>query len=122
MKAFFFLVAHNNQSKTTKCGCHWVGVAESQQRQADSVIGRGIVVPRMSRMRDIDGAQDKTHLIPTKYCDSRSWPRLRASDHSNLRHEYDSLDPQTLINWKSGFRCKSVANQQQTKSVADMHS
>ncbi|KAK9132683.1 hypothetical protein Scep_012211 [Stephania cephalantha] len=74
-----------------------VGVAESRQRQADSVIGCGIAVPKMSRMRDIDGAPDKTHLIPTKYRDSRSWPRLRADNHSNQRHEYDSLGPRTLI-------------------------
>ncbi|KAK9134620.1 hypothetical protein Syun_013950 [Stephania yunnanensis] len=59
----------------------------------------------MSRMRDINGAPDKTHLIPTKYCDSRSWPRLRAGNHSNQRHEYDSLGPRTLISeWNSNKR------------------
>ncbi|KAK9082093.1 hypothetical protein Syun_031492 [Stephania yunnanensis] len=41
------------------------GVAESWQRQADSVIG--IAVPKMSQMRDINGAPNKAHLIPTKY-------------------------------------------------------
>ncbi|KAK9142171.1 hypothetical protein Syun_011571 [Stephania yunnanensis] len=52
----------------------------------------------MSRMRDINGAPDNTHPIPTKYSnDLRSWPRLRADDHSNQRHEYDSLGPWTLI-------------------------
>ncbi|KAK9142379.1 hypothetical protein Syun_011779 [Stephania yunnanensis] len=55
----------------------------------------------MSRMRDINDAPDKAHLIPTKYYDSRSWPRLRAGNHSNQRHEYDSLGPRTLISeWK----------------------
>ncbi|KAK9121430.1 hypothetical protein Syun_019047 [Stephania yunnanensis] len=77
--------------------CHRVGVAESRQRQADSVIGCGIAVAKMSRIRDINGAADKAPLIPTKYCDSRSWPRLRAGNHSNQRHEYDSLGPRTLI-------------------------
>ncbi|KAK9150661.1 hypothetical protein Syun_008970 [Stephania yunnanensis] len=65
-----------------------VEVAESRQRQADSIIGCGIVVPKMWRMRDINGAPDKAHLIPTKYCDSRSWPRLRAGNHSNQRHDH----------------------------------
>ncbi|KAK9114964.1 hypothetical protein Syun_021761 [Stephania yunnanensis] len=74
-----------------------VGVAESRQRQADSIIGCGIAIPKMWRMRDINGASDKAHLIPTKYCDSRSWPRWRAGNHSNQRHEYDSLGPRTLI-------------------------
>ncbi|KAK9160787.1 hypothetical protein Syun_007128 [Stephania yunnanensis] len=60
-------------------------------------MGCGIAVPRMSRMRDINGAPGKAHLIPTKYCDSRSWPRLRAGNHSNQRHEYDSLGPRILI-------------------------
>ncbi|KAK9142414.1 hypothetical protein Syun_011814 [Stephania yunnanensis] len=46
----------------------------------------------MSRMRDINGAPDKAHLIPTKYCDSRSWPRLRADNHSNQRHEGISME------------------------------
>ncbi|KAK9163518.1 hypothetical protein Syun_004420 [Stephania yunnanensis] len=50
-------------------------------------MGCGIAIPRMLRMRDIDGTPDKAHLIPTKYCDSRSWPRLRADNHSNQRHE-----------------------------------
>ncbi|KAK9117785.1 hypothetical protein Scep_015878 [Stephania cephalantha] len=45
-------------------GSDSVGVAESRQRQADSVIGCGIAVPKMSRMRDINGAPDKAHLIP----------------------------------------------------------
>ncbi|KAK9119491.1 hypothetical protein Scep_017584 [Stephania cephalantha] len=49
-------------------------------------------------MRDINGAPDKTHLIPTKYSsDSRSWPQLQADNHSNQRHSYDSLGHRTLI-------------------------
>ncbi|KAK9093425.1 hypothetical protein Syun_028336 [Stephania yunnanensis] len=100
-------------SKTPECGCHRIGVAESRQHQADSVVGCGIAVPRMSRIRDIDCTPDKTHLIPTKYCDSRSEPRLRAGDHSNQRHEYDSLGPQTLIS-ESEFQERDMV-QHQTK-------
>ncbi|KAK9121665.1 hypothetical protein Syun_019282 [Stephania yunnanensis] len=51
----------------------------------------------MSRMRDINGAPDKAHLIPTKYCDSRSWPRLRADNHSNQRHEYGDADDRVCL-------------------------
>ncbi|KAK9120545.1 hypothetical protein Syun_018162 [Stephania yunnanensis] len=83
--------------KTTECGCHRVGVTESRQRQADSVIGCGIAVPKMSRMRDIDGAPDKTHLIPTTQVTRGHGPRLQAGNHSNQRHEYRSLGPRTLI-------------------------
>ncbi|KAK9100928.1 hypothetical protein Scep_024358 [Stephania cephalantha] len=47
--------------------------SQSRATPVDSVIGCGIAVPKMSRMRDINGARIKH--ISFEYRDSRSWPR-----------------------------------------------